>query len=620
MMKAFYALREVETMLEELYKYAVDNGITARPGFKEKGVKYYISFDVNGSFVGFDAAEDGKKATCPDMGSAAQSTSKSNIIAEKADIVLNLPDKDGKFPRQAKHDFYMSAMREIAGFSSAFAKVVNSLEEQRETIISNIPTKKFKHGDLISIKFDGNPLENDPCYFDWWEEFRARNKEKKTASKPKKGQSGKVRCFITGELTEPVRTAPKFSGLLSVGGHTSGDTIIGFDKDAYCSYGFTQAANAAVSDEAITAVNAALNQLLSESKSFGAVKGDNKDNKRSNILAGAKNIHWYSGSVENDILEVLDFDFGFSSDSDEQSEPDEKQSDNARVRKMFDSIFKGECPEEPKNRYYMMSLSGVNGRVMVRSYDEGTYGELFNSIKQWYEDLSLCGKRYPKMFTIYTRLVSYSTSGGKFSERINKELSGISPRIIYAITHNTELPDTVAAKTISYIRHDMYNSSDDEKHKRKNIDRVSCQILKVWLNRKYRNQNKEEYLIMENLNPDSPSKAYQLGRMIAVYAAIQNKALGDVNAGVVERYFTSACTSPALVFGKLAMLSQHHLSKLGQEQKGSEVYFDKMLSDIASKIGNSLPKTFTLEQQSEFALGYYAQNEEIYKKKTVTEE
>lgn len=591
-------------MLEELYKYAVDNGITARPGFKEKPVKYYISFDVNGSFVGFDTVDDDKKATCPDMGSAAQSTSKSNIIAEKAEIVLNLPDKEGKFSRQTKHDFYMSAMREMAEFSPVFAKVVNSLKEQREAIISNLPTKKFKPGDLISIKFDGDPLENDPCYFDWWEEFRARNKEKKTAAKSKKEQSGKVRCFITGELTEPVRTAPKFSGLVSVGGHTSGDTIVGFDKDAYCSYGFSQAANAAVSDEAITAVHAALSDLLKDEKP----------------LSGAKNIHWYSQAVENDIWEVPFFDFGLSSDSDEQNEPDEKQADNARVRKMFDSIFKGECPEDPKNRYYMMSLSGVNGRVMVRSYDEGTYGELFNSIKQWYEDLSLCGKRYPKIFTIYTRLVSYSTSGGKFSERINKELSGISPRIIYAITHNTELPDTVAAKAMSYIRHDMYNSSGDETRRRKNIDRVSCQILKVWLNRKYRNQNKEEFLIMENLNPDSPSKAYQLGRMIAVYAAIQNEALGDVNAGVVERYFTSACTSPALVFGKLAMLSQHHLSKLGQDQKGSAVYFDRMLSDIASKIGSTLPKTFTLEQQSEFALGYYAQNEEIYKKKTVTEE
>ena len=607
-------------MLEELYKYAVDNGITARPGFKEKSVKYYISFDVNGNFVGFDAVEDDKKTFCPDMGSAAQSSTKSNIIAEKAEIILNLPDKEGKFPRQIKHDFYMSAMREIAEFSSVFAKAANSLEEQMETIISNLPTKKFKSDTLVSIKFDGNPLESDPCYSDWWEEFRVRNKEKKTSSKSKIEQSGKVRCFITGELTEPVRTAPKFSGLVSVGGHTSGDTIIGYDKDAYCSYGFAQAANAAVSDEAITAVNAALTNLLSDSKSIDAVKGKNKANKKSNSLAGAKNIHWFSKPVEADIFDVLDFDFGFSGSEDEQSDDEDKQTDEAYVRGLFDCIQKGICPEEPKNRYYMMSLSGVNGRVMVRSYDEGTYGELFKCIKQWYTDLSLYGKRYPKLFTIYSRLVSYSTSGGKFAERVNKELSGISPRIIYAITHNTELPDTVAVRAVNYIRHDMYNSSNDENRKRRNIDRVSCQILKVWLNRKYRNQNKEEYLIMENLNPESPSKAYQLGRMIAVYAAIQNKALGDVNAGVVERYFTSACTSPALVFGKLAMLSQHHLSKLGQEQKGSAVYYDKMLSDIASKIGSSLPKTFTLEQQSEFALGYYAQNEEIYKKKTVTEE
>jgi CRISPR-associated protein Csd1 len=49
---------------------------------------------------------------------------------------------------------------------------------------------------------------------------------------------------------------------------------------------------------------------------------------------------------------------------------------------------------------------------------------------------------------------------------------------------------------------------------------------------------------------------------MAVYALIQNAALGDVGAGVVERYYTSACSSPALVMGKLATMSQYHLSKL----------------------------------------------------------
>lgn len=609
-------------MLEELYKYAVDSGITARAGFKEKSVAYYIDFDVNGNFIGFDTVEKGKKTICPDMGSAAQGGLKSNIIAEKAEIVLNLPDSAGNFPRQTKHDFYMSAMREIAQFSPAFAKAVNSLENKREEIISELLSKKIKPDKCISIKFDGDPLEQNPCYFDWWDEFRARQNDASKSSKAKKEQSGKVRCFITGELTEPVRTAPKFSGLVSVGGHTSGDTIVGFDKDAYCSYGFSQAANAAVSEEGITAVNAALNRLLSGAESFDAVKGKNKDNKKSNILAGAKNIHWFSKPVKADIFDVLDFDFGFGDGEDEPNDADETETDEAYVRGLFDCIFNGECPEEPKNRYYMMSLSGVNGRVMVRSYEEGTYGELFNSLRQWCIDLSLYGAFVPKIPTIYNRLMNTVKDKNleAYWKRMGAELGGLSPKIIYAITHNSQLPDAAAVKAMSYIRHDMYNVSNDETRKRKNIDRVSCQILKVWLNRKYRSQHKEELLIMENLNPESPSVAYQFGRMIAVYAAIQNQALGDVNAGVVERYFTSACTSPALVFGKLAMLSQHHLSKLGQEQKGSAVYYSNMLSDIASKIGNTLPKTFTLEEQSEFALGYYAQNAEIYKKKNVTEE
>ena len=117
---------------------------------------------------------------------------------------------------------------------------------------------------------------------------------------------------------------------------------------------------------------------------------------------------------------------------------------------------------------------------------------------------------------------------------------------------------------------------------------------------------------MDKLNKDSPSAAYQTGRLLAVYAALQNKALGDVNAGIDEKYFTSACTSPAFVMGKLAALSQYHLSKL----EGGGIYYKNMLNEIASKIGGSFPKTMTLEQQGEFALGYYHPNAEMYSTKS----
>ncbi len=466
----------------------------------------------------------------------AAKKSVSNFLVEKAEIVLNIPNA----AREKKHDFYMSAMKDAGERDPLIALAVKALEEQNDIIVGELLSRKIKPSDLISIMIDGMPLENSTGYLEWWEEFRKRFKDKKGAKK--KETSELSRCFITGELTEPVRTAPKFSGLISVGGHTSGDTVIGFDKDAFCSYGLTQAANAAVSEEAITAVNAALEKLVKEGKT----------------LAGAKYIHWFGEAVKTDVFNFM----GFGSWEEDPPESSEKDDDEVRVRKLFDSFFSGGCPENPKNKYYMLSLSGASGRTMIRSYDEGYYGELYDNLKAWYDDLSLEGRKYPKLWTVYTRLLKFSESEKKFSERISKELSGLSVQIINSIMHNSPLPDTVASRSVDYIRHDMYNSDDDSKKARKNIDTVSCQILKEWLNRKYRINDKEELLIMDKINKDSPSAAYRTGRMLAVYAALQNKALGDVNAGIAEKYFTSACTSPQLVMGKLAALSQYHLAKL----------------------------------------------------------
>lgn len=124
---------------------------------------------------------------------------------------------------------------------------------------------------------------------------------------------------------------------------------------------------------------------------------------------------------------------------------------------------------------------------------------------------------------------------------------------------------------------------------------------------------------MDKLNQNSPSVAYQTGRLMAVYAMIQNAALGDVGAGVVERYYTSACSSPALVMGKLATMSQYHLSKLKSDKSGLHTNFNKMLEEITVKIGTTLPKTFSLEQQSEFALGYYFQRSQAFANKKTEE-
>lgn len=101
---------------------------------------------------------------------------------------------------------------------------------------------------------------------------------------------------------------------------------------------------------------------------------------------------------------------------------------------------------------------------------------------------------------------------------------------------------------------------------------------------------------------------------MAVYAAIQTDALGrDLGAGIIQRYYASASTSPALVIGKLSVLSQYHLSKI--ENKAFVNRYETMLSEIAIQIGTALPTTLNLEQQSQFALGYYQQRAAIYTSK-----
>lgn len=588
-------------MLEALHNYATDNSLAAKPGFKTKNVKYYIMLSANGDFLGFDPVT--VPPMCPDIGSLANGTTKSNIIAEKAEVIFNIPEeKNGTqvYKREQKQKFYMDALKEASEFDPLFKAAVIGLENHLDIIKEEFSKlDKAKFGDVLSISVDGKPLESSSGYLEWWEGFRKR-------FDTSKGSGSKVRCFITGELTEPVRTVPPVQGLQTVGGHTKGDSFICFDKDAYQSYGFEQAANAAVSEEAVTAVNASLAKLLKESPP---------------PLAGAKNIHWFSEQTENDVTEILDFGFDFSENEADSSE--QKEEDEERVRKMFTALMNNSLPDMPRNRYYMMSLSGVNGRVMVRSYDEGTYDELCGNLRRWYEDIAIYipnyGYKYPKLFGLYSRLLKAQKDSGKLSDRIKNELSGLSSQIMFAIMHNTPLPDTVAAKALAYIRSDILSDPNDDNNpqkSQKSPDRIACQILKAWLNRRYKIQNKEELIIMDKLNPQSPSAAYQTGRLMAEYAAVQTDALGDVNAGIVERYYTSACASPALVMGKLSTMSQYHLSKLKSDKKWLYDIHCKAIEEISCKIGEAIPKRFSLEQQSEFALGYYFQCSEIRSRKS----
>ncbi len=120
-----------------------------------------------------------------------------------------------------------------------------------------------------------------------------------------------------------------------------------------------------------------------------------------------------------------------------------------------------------------------------------------------------------------------------------------------------------------------------------------------------------------SLNEQSTIPAYLLGRLFAVLEKVQQEAIGDVNASIKDRYFTSACASPASVFPLLLRLSQHHIAKAEYGRAS-----DRRIQDILNLLDvekNPIPAHMNLDAQGIFILGYYHQRADFYKAKNGSE-
>lgn len=114
-----------------------------------------------------------------------------------------------------------------------------------------------------------------------------------------------------------------------------------------------------------------------------------------------------------------------------------------------------------------------------------------------------------------------------------------------------------------------------------------------------------------SLNEAYQHPAYVLGRLFALLEKAQREALGqNINATIKDRYFTSACASPATVFPLLLRLSHHHTAKA---EYGGVI--DRQIQDLLQLLeAKPFPQRLTLEEQGVFVLGYYHQRAAFYAK------
>ncbi len=112
--------------------------------------------------------------------------------------------------------------------------------------------------------------------------------------------------------------------------------------------------------------------------------------------------------------------------------------------------------------------------------------------------------------------------------------------------------------------------------------------------------------VMVQLDLEKPNPAYRCGRLLAVLEETQRLAVPGAKATIVDRFFGTASSAPASVFGRLLRGAQPHLAKLERDHPGAYVALQRRLEEIQSGI-SSFPRTLTLEEQGLFALGYYHQ-------------
>ena len=131
------------------------------------------------------------------------------------------------------------------------------------------------------------------------------------------------------------------------------------------------------------------------------------------------------------------------------------------------------------------------------------------------------------------------------------------------------------------------------------VTRGRAAIIKAYLLRQPNSPYKE--VLTVQLNEETRYAPYLLGRLFSVLEALQQSANPGINTTIRDRYFSSACATPAIAFPTLLRLAQAHLKKLNS---AGRVYYDKQIGQILSCMDDGYPARLSLQDQGVFQLGY----------------
>ncbi len=553
----------------------------SREGWSQAKVSYALNLSQEGEITGVislkQEVEKGKKKVwlpalleVPEMVTRSSGIS-ANFLCDNSKYILGI-DADGGGQRvedcyQAAKERHLSLLRDTEGEMAQavrnFFENWNPREAQRCSAVRDNWEELTDGGNLIFC-MGMCYAQDDPGIRETW------GKERNIS------EGVEEICLVTGKPEEISRIHKTIKGV--PGAQSSGAALVSFNAPAFESYGKEQSYNAPVGRYAEFAYTTALNYLLSQ--------------KEHTFQLGDSMILFWAESGKKEYQQAF-FDFA-----------DPKPDNQEVIKGIFKNLrmYRPICVDgielNPEQRFYILSLAPNAARLSVRFFYQDTFGNVLQNIARHYERMAMVKPVWEDREYLGVRQMLFETVNQK--SRDKSPIPNMAAMVLQAIISGTRYPASLYTDTLIRIR-------SEQGH----ITWGRASIMKAYLIKNYKWEEGEKFM---GLNEESKDTAYVLGRLFAILEAIQMDANPGIKATIRDRYFNSACATPASIFPVLIKLKNSHMKKLEREKGSSKIYYEQQLTKIMGKLEN-FPRRLSLEEQGKFALGYYHQMQKKYEKR-----
>ncbi|MDM8202643.1 type I-C CRISPR-associated protein Cas8c/Csd1 [Allofournierella massiliensis] len=567
--------------LTQYYEDLLALGKIARPGWAKAKVSWALELSDNGELLGLlhlqQEVQRGKKTVLiPQEREVPQPVKRSsgvaaNFLCDTSGYLLGV-DTKGK-PERTAECFAASRMlheRILKEAQSSAARAVLAFYEHwNPQTAKDHPALKeewdevMKGGNLL-FWYRGGPVTEDAQVRESWQHANEQS-----------GDAENTLCLVTGQHGPTARLHPNIKRV--VGAQTAGAALVSFNASAFCSYEHEQGDNAPTSEYASFAYTTALNALIA-------------DREHTRRVGDTTIVCWAAGgqTAYQDFMMAALYD---------------DNMDEREIRGTMIRLSKGESVEwqeqklSPDTRFYVLGLAPNAARLSVRFFWQNSFGTLIQNVTKHYRDLEIVRPSFDKFPTLPVwRLLRETVNQNARNPEPNPRLAG---DLLLAVLNGTPYPATLLDGVVLRIRAE------------REITHGRAAILKAWYLRNSKDEQLKEVMTVE-LNEQSNYLPYLLGRLFAVLEDVQQRANPGINTTIKDRYFNSASATPATVFPLLINLAQKHLAKL---DKGLVIHYNRKITELNSRITQTLPARLTLPEQSAFQIGYYHETQKRYTKK-----